>query len=178
MSIRRALLLSLGEFGLDRLPQVERRNLVPELTALYRDDEDAGIHGAAEWVLRQWLKDKEFQELEQGLPRGKFEFAAKQWCVTPEGHTMVRVRRPEGPVPVGDPDRAGKQGTQRIERDYAIASKEVTVAQWKRFRQDQRIQAIRSDGRLPDDGGELVRCGGVLQLAEQAGGLGQEPVVL
>ena len=47
ISSKRAILLSLGEFGLDRLPQVERQNLIPRLVQLYRDDLDPGIHGAA-----------------------------------------------------------------------------------------------------------------------------------
>ena len=102
VSSQRALLLSLGEFGLDRLPEVERRNLVPRLEALYRDDPDAGIHGAAEWVLRRWLKEDEFKKIEKGLERGKFGFEGKDWCVTREGHTMVLVRKPPGEVSVGE----------------------------------------------------------------------------
>ena len=54
VSVKRAILLSLGEFGLDRLSLAERRNLLPRLLQLYRDDPDPGIHGAAEWLLRQW----------------------------------------------------------------------------------------------------------------------------
>jgi hypothetical protein len=53
-SIRRALLLSLGEYGLDRLPPGERQNLLPRLLALYRNDPDPGIHGAARWLLKKW----------------------------------------------------------------------------------------------------------------------------
>ena len=52
VSVRRAILLSLGEFGLDRLSQDRAMNLLPRLRRLYRDDPDPGIHGAAEWLLR------------------------------------------------------------------------------------------------------------------------------
>ena len=135
VSIRRAILLSLGEF-VDRLSELERRNLVPPLEGLYRDDPDAGIHGATEWVLRRWLKEDEFKKLEKSLLRGPFEFKGKDWCVTKEGHTMVFVRKPEGEVAVGDPDQEGKQRKERIASDYAIAAKEVTVGQFLRFRKD------------------------------------------
>jgi serine/threonine protein kinase/formylglycine-generating enzyme required for sulfatase activity len=58
VSVKRAILLSLGEFGLDRLSLAERRNHLPWLLQLYRDDPDPGIHGAAEWLLRQWGEAK------------------------------------------------------------------------------------------------------------------------
>src|SRR5262249_48190044 len=53
-SARRVLLLALGEFGEDRLPRIEREALVPRLLEWYRDDPDPGIHGATDWLLRQW----------------------------------------------------------------------------------------------------------------------------
>jgi len=136
-AVKRALLLSLGEFGLDRLPEVERRNRRPRLEAVYRDDPDAGLHGAAEWVLRRWLKDVEFKKIQLGLERGHFGFEGKDWCVTKEGHTMVLVRKPLGEVSVGEGNERRKE---RIELSYAIGSKEVTVEQWARFQKDQRTQ--------------------------------------
>jgi hypothetical protein len=63
VSGRRALLLSLGEFG---LPAGERERLIPVVRPLYRQDPDAGLHGAAEWLLRQWKKESELKEFEQG----------------------------------------------------------------------------------------------------------------
>ena len=54
VTIRRALLLALGEFGEKGLSPGERDVLLPKLFGLYRDDADAGLHGAAEWLLLQW----------------------------------------------------------------------------------------------------------------------------
>ncbi len=51
--IRRALLLSLGEYDTSRLPTAERKSLLPRLLQLYRDDPDAGLHGATGWLLRR-----------------------------------------------------------------------------------------------------------------------------
>ncbi len=67
MSARRAILMSLGEFGLDRLGLAERNNFLPRLLETYRDDPDAGIHGAALWLLRQWLSDGKLKALRGGL---------------------------------------------------------------------------------------------------------------
>ena len=134
VSIRRAILLSLGEF-VHRLSPVERRNLAALPEALYRDDRDAGIHGAAEWVLRRWLNEDEFKEIEKSLVRGGFEFAAKDWCMTREGHTMVLV--PPGEVTVSEANEVRKL---RMDRSYAIGAKEVTVGQFLKFRKDQPRQ--------------------------------------
>jgi hypothetical protein len=53
-SVRRALILALGTYGADTFSPGDRQPLIPKLLDLYRNDPDAGIHGSAEWVLRQW----------------------------------------------------------------------------------------------------------------------------
>ena len=40
VSVRRAILLSLSEYGVDRLTDAERQNHLPRLLQLYRDDPD------------------------------------------------------------------------------------------------------------------------------------------
>ena len=52
--MRRALILALGRYNLDELSPDKREPLVEQLREMYRNDPDAGIHGAAEWTLRQW----------------------------------------------------------------------------------------------------------------------------
>src|SRR5262249_10866661 len=56
-SIRRALILSLGEYEDDELSLAERERLVPELLEWYRNDPDPGIHSAVDWLLRQWKEE-------------------------------------------------------------------------------------------------------------------------
>ena len=51
---RRALILALGTYGAETFSPGEREPLIAKLLDLYRNDPDAGIHGAAEWALRQW----------------------------------------------------------------------------------------------------------------------------
>jgi formylglycine-generating enzyme required for sulfatase activity/tRNA A-37 threonylcarbamoyl transferase component Bud32 len=52
VSIRRSLILALGEYPAQRVPAALRRRLVSKLLAWYRTDPDPGIHGAIDWLLR------------------------------------------------------------------------------------------------------------------------------
>ncbi len=71
VSVRRALLLALGEFDEEALPAVERQGLTAKLLGMYRADPDAGIHGAAEWLLRQWGQQKQLREIDRQLAGAK-----------------------------------------------------------------------------------------------------------
>lgn len=51
-SVRRALILALGEYTEKDLPASVRQPLVQKLLRWYRDDPDPGIHGAIDWLLR------------------------------------------------------------------------------------------------------------------------------
>ncbi len=51
---RYALLLALGEFSLDEIPESRRVALLEQLAGWYRHDPSSGVHGAAGWLLRQW----------------------------------------------------------------------------------------------------------------------------
>ena len=71
-SIRRALILALGTYGTEGLSPAERESLGVKLLDLYNHDPDAGIHGAADWTLRQWgqgeklkLADAELMKLKK-----------------------------------------------------------------------------------------------------------------
>jgi eukaryotic-like serine/threonine-protein kinase len=129
VSARRAIVLSLGEYGLDRFAQSQRLNLLPRLLQLYRDDPDPGVHGAAEWLLRQWQASDELEAIDKELATGKVE-SKRQWYINHQRHTMMVISHAgefwmgEGPV------RHRKQ----VGRSFAIASKEVTVEQFLRFR--------------------------------------------
>lgn len=51
---RYALLLALGEFALENVPDSRRQSLVTQLAEWYRHDPNSGVHGAAGWLLREW----------------------------------------------------------------------------------------------------------------------------
>ncbi len=123
VSARRAVLLALGEFSEDRLPAAARAALVRRLLLTYRTDPDAGLHAAAEWLLQKWGAATALREAAQAL-RGKA--SAAPWHIAAEGHTLVRLD-PRGQPPALSCGR-------RLERCFAIASKEVSVEQFLRFR--------------------------------------------
>jgi formylglycine-generating enzyme required for sulfatase activity len=154
------LLLALGEFGEKELPPREREVLLPKLLGLYRDEGDAGLHGAAEWLLLRWgqqdkLKEfeKEWEEgqakgeerigqIRQALAKGKGQ---AQWYVNGQGQTMVVIPGPVEFLMGSPPTEEGRNGwsldmnvemqhRQRIGRSFAIAAREVTVEQFLHFR--------------------------------------------
>jgi formylglycine-generating enzyme required for sulfatase activity len=158
VSARRALLLALGEFGPDRLPPAGRKRLIPRVLRLYRDDPDAGLHGAAEWLLRQWGQAGTLRQTDEGSKgerrqreeQIRRELASRQgegqgyWYVNGQGQTMVVIPGPAEFLMGSPPTEEGRGGRlegteegqhrERIGRSYAMASKEVTVEQFLRFR--------------------------------------------
>jgi formylglycine-generating enzyme required for sulfatase activity/tetratricopeptide (TPR) repeat protein len=167
VTIRRALLLSLGEFG-DKVTPDERKALLPKLQEMYRTEPDAGLHAASEWLLRQWKEDawlkgtnqawaEDKQQQLQRLEETMLELSKEpnhspltthhspRWYVNGQGQTLVVI---PGPVEFwmgSPPTEEGREGFpgagmelrhwQRIGRSFAIASKEVTVEQFLRFRE-------------------------------------------
>src|SRR5262249_52553128 len=66
MPIRRALILSLGEFKETQLRSLERQALIDEQLTIYKEP-DAGLHAAAEWLLKAWRQDHKIKTLAQTL---------------------------------------------------------------------------------------------------------------
>src|SRR5208282_4049604 len=91
-SIRRALIVALGTYGSDSLSARRRDSLVGELLELYKNDPDAGIHGAAEWTLRQWKQPAKVDEIDAKL-RGK-DKGDRRWYVNSQGQTLVLTHGP------------------------------------------------------------------------------------
>jgi serine/threonine protein kinase/formylglycine-generating enzyme required for sulfatase activity len=155
VSIRRALILSLGEFGEQKLPSGARQSLLPRLQAIYRTEPDPGVHAAAEWLVRRWKKEawlrqaneewakdseqrrRRLESIQQLLEMHK-QKTPPQWYVNSQGQTMVMI---PGPVEflMGSPvTEAGRrdheaQHMTRIGRSFALAAKPVTVEEYQRF---------------------------------------------
>jgi len=137
-SMRRALILALGTYGTEGLSPGEREPLTGKLLDLYRNDPDSGIHGAAEWTLRQWKQQEKLKELDAELMKLK-DWGERRWYVNGQGQTYAVI---EGPVefrmgsPPTEPERIARNETPRrvvIPRRFAIADREVTVEQYQRF---------------------------------------------
>jgi formylglycine-generating enzyme required for sulfatase activity len=157
VSRRRALVLSLGAYPVEALPAEARQAWLPRLRRWYREEPDAGLHGAVEWLLRRWGDGAEVARLEKELAGA--EPAARQWHVNGQGQTLVVV--PAGAeFWMGSPGaEAGRRGTSEplhrvhIPRSFAIAAREVTVAQFLRFRPGHPYVAQyspRPDGPMID----------------------------
>ena len=135
VSTRRAILLSLGEYGVDRIAQEQRILLLPQLVQLYRDDPDPGIHGAVAWLMRQWQLEDQFKKIDKGLATGKVE-GKRQWYVNGQGQTMMVIPKPrEGVFWMGE---GGERHKQPLGHDFALSSEDVTVEQFQRFRAEYK----------------------------------------
>jgi formylglycine-generating enzyme required for sulfatase activity len=155
VSARRALLLSLGQYGqYDRgLAQLVRGTpLVARLLRLYREDPDPGIHGAAGWLLRQWGLQRLLEEIDQEFKTGKPE-GRRRWYVNGQGQTFSVFADPAPFLmgsPEGEPGHSNDEGQQRrhIGHGFALAARDVTVADFRRFRKDHKY--VEGYARTPD----------------------------
>ncbi len=75
-SIRRALILALGAYQVDGPASTECEPLIGKLLELYKSDPDAGIHGAAEWTLRQWKNEPKLKEIDDELSKSRIAASA------------------------------------------------------------------------------------------------------
>ena len=142
-SIRRALILGLGALSVKEI--AGRDALVDLLLDAYQNDPDPGIHSAIDWLLRrgdgQSPLSEELGEIDLEAA-GKFRLG-RRWQVTAEGQTLATI---DGPVEVRMGSPASEAGRVpavdspdeplrlvRIPRSFAIATKEVTVAEWQHF---------------------------------------------
>jgi len=158
ISERRALILALGRYNLDELSPDKREPLVEHLLKMYRNDPDAGIHGAAEWTLRRWKHDEKLAAIDVELKKLK-DRGERPWYVNSEGQTLAVI---EGPIefsmgsPVSEPDRDSWETPHRqpINRRFAIATKEVTKEQYQRFlKENPQIKGLDIDKFSPEPTG-------------------------
>ncbi len=155
VTIRRALLLSLGEYGDKELSLADRKKLLPKLQEIYRNDADPGLHASSEWLLRTWKQEAWLKEVNEEWAKGKDqrekrlegigkllakdkEKTPPQWYVNGQGQTMVVIPGPvefEMGSPLTEADRydVELQHTRRIGRTFALAATPVTKEQFLRF---------------------------------------------
>ena len=167
ITIRRALALSLGGFSRRKISEATFSTLLRQLEAIYCTDPDAGLHAAAEWLLRTWKHDdwlrkvndewaqnregrsKRLEQIEQLLKAGE-DKTSTQWYVNGQGQTVIVI---PGPVSfrMGLPTTEGGSDfdaahERRIGRSFSVASKLVTVEEYRRF--DRQLQLTASQTRM------------------------------
>jgi formylglycine-generating enzyme required for sulfatase activity len=168
VSARRAMILALGEYATEQLPDEARKALVTKLLYWYRHDPDAGIHGAIDWLLRHGREGPVARKLDWGQGAalaaidkelaGKSPAAGQLWYVAKAGFTMTVVR---GPVefwmgsPPGEAGRADNETRhrRRIGRTIAVATKPVTVAQFQEFLRTKPtgVETDYASGQSPEE---------------------------
>jgi eukaryotic-like serine/threonine-protein kinase len=148
VTIRRALLLTLGEFTEVQLPVVQRQPSVEKLLDVYENEPDAGLHSAVEWLLRKWGHGKRLETLVERFKSDEKQLQSRegsdkrQWYVNTQKQTFVVVDAREGwfwmGSPVSEPGHSHEGGAPhrvRIGRRFAIATTEITKDQFGRFQQ-------------------------------------------
>jgi hypothetical protein len=185
ITIRRALILSLGEYTEKELPQEARTALLPKVQEMYRTAIDPGLHASAEWLLRTWKqepwltqvnlawakdkrqRDKRLERIKQRITKEK-EQTPPQWYVNRQGQTMVVIPGPVEFTMGSPPTEAGRYDneTQHRERIGRIRAGLFTS------------RGLHSHGESAGRGHRLVHGGKALQLDEQRRRDSRRPVVL
>ena len=161
-SIRRALLLALGQFSEAQLPA--SKQISPSLLLAFQGEPDAGLHAAAEWLLRKWghetppkhAADFSLAPVSRRAGKGRGEgshapgeaAASARWFVNSQGQTMI-VLAPAAYImgsPKSEPGRDNDepQHEETITTPFAISAHEVTVEQILRWQPDFEYSKKRS----------------------------------
>jgi eukaryotic-like serine/threonine-protein kinase len=147
VTIRRAIVLMLGRFSNSQLQMAQRQPLIDKLPGVFENDPDAGLHGAAEWLLRKWGQGKRLEAVLDKLKGDEKQLQSRkaidkrQWYVNTQKQTFVIVDAREFLMgspqsePGRNPNEGGAPHRVRIGRRFAISSHEVTKAQYRMFQQ-------------------------------------------
>jgi serine/threonine-protein kinase len=152
VTVRRALLLGLGGVPPADIPAGDRDRTVSDLVRLFRTDPDCGVHGAAEWVLRQWGRDPEIAAATKRLvgppPPGR------QWFVNPSRQTFTVIAPPDARMTAA----GGPHGPWGVSRPFAVMTTEVTREQFRQFTKHHPGYAVPGDWKplSPDPDGPAI----------------------
>ncbi len=149
------LAISLGDFAESKmLSQEQTSALVAHALKLYVEDIDSGVHSACEWLLKQLAAEDQLQEAMSALMTGKIEGEREWYQTKTSGQTYVILGPDEFLMgsPISESERyggpAGKNEARHrrlIDYRYAIASKEVSVEEFRRFRANHDFNRIYSN---------------------------------
>jgi eukaryotic-like serine/threonine-protein kinase len=124
-SVRRQLIQALGALGQGQVPAGVSAAMTARLTALYRDDPDAGVHSSIAYLLRRWGMNSVVQRIDAALAGKPHD--GYNWYVNPARITMAILtvpdydNRPLPPEPGAPPAR------------FAIATTETPLALFQQF---------------------------------------------
>jgi formylglycine-generating enzyme required for sulfatase activity len=137
-SARRALILALGEFDPTDIPSDEHSALIRKFLDDYGHEGDPGLHSALDWLLRQrWGAAAQLERLDRELAGSEIP-QDRRWFVNSRVKTYAVVRGPVEFVMGSPSDEDGREPGEsphlvRIERSFAIATREITVAEYREY---------------------------------------------
>jgi hypothetical protein len=159
-SVRQALILAGGEFPIEHMTQIDRDEFIALLEKCCRDDTDAGVRGAAEWLLREWgllakvdAIDARLQEMDKETASSSMPPAdGRQWFVNSWG--LLDGRRRRSPPAIVE-----------TEFCYCLEGDDIAVVSTVSERA-RVLQGLGAHQRLSGLECVMVRSGSVLQLAD------------
>jgi len=146
--IRQGLLLALAEYSTPSMGPSARANLITASADAYVQDKDPGVHSAAELLLRRFDKERLVAQLDDQL-RGAFVRAddskagkesivnARRWYYAANDHVMIELTAGEFQMGYRPNDEfrssASQQHLRKVNRRFAMATKETTAEQMEAF---------------------------------------------
>ena len=141
-----ALLQTIGHYGSGQLLESKRQKSLSLLSELYLNHPHAGVHSNVEWLLNRWKFDQRLTDLRSELKSRSFEELKKDpinvsWWITPSGHTMTLFNKDQQFKMGSKEDELARienerLHTRKIPRQFAIATHEVTVRDFLKFKKD------------------------------------------
>ena len=129
---RYALILTLGQFDGQKLSSEQRQSFTDQLAKLYRDDPDPGVHSGAKWTLRNWQQNSLTDKIDLELRDTSRQ--ERNWFVNSQGQTFAVVNGPAKFL-MGEKN---KPKSVTLSHSFAVATHEVTVEQFQKFRSDYK----------------------------------------
>ncbi len=146
VSIRRALVLMLGEFAETQLPAADRRPSIEFIANLFEHDPDPGLHAAAEWLLRRWGEGHRLDVILAALrpkdahsPIGTND--ARRWFVNSQGQSFVVIDINKSQMGSAEPGRRKEESPRivHVGRRIAMALTLVTKSQYAAFQDEEKV---------------------------------------
>ena len=147
-SVQQALLITMASAPIDRLDESLQRKAISLVETLFRNASDSGVHSACEFVLNQW---------QQPIPKIDMpsdENTQCNWMTGPNAHEFAIIKGPRTFLMGSVPQTLSRNNyretlhTRRIARSFALATKEVTIAQYRQF--EPEFDYAENLGRTPD----------------------------
>ena len=120
---RYALLLALGEYSLEEIPESRRAALLGQLAGWYRHDPSSGVHGATGWLLRRWGQAEVVRQVDQ---------IAVPYAPDREWFTLAITVTPAGPAkPKAEPSKNNARPKSEPPKSTAASTSAVPAEKAK-----------------------------------------------